>query len=125
VAEADKIVIEDLLLSGIVGVNEWERKKKQDILINLTLHTDTRAVGESDDVAEVLNYRTITKSVIAYVESSAHFLVEALAHQIARICVVEFGVESVVVRVEKPGALRFARSAGVEIGRTRADFAEP
>jgi FolB domain-containing protein len=119
----DEIIIKDLLLRGIIGLNDWEREKKQDILINLTLFADTRAAGRSDDPADILNYRTITKAIIEYVESSEHYLVEALAAAIARICVVEHNADKVIVRVEKPGALRFASSVGVEIERERADFA--
>ncbi len=118
----DKIIIKDLLLRGIIGISDWEREKKQDILINLTLYTDMHAVGQSDNAEDALNYRTVTKAIIDYVESSHHYLVEALATEIARICVVEHNADRAVVRVEKPGALRFAQSVGVEIERTRADF---
>lgn len=118
----DRIHITNLLLRPIIGLNDWEREKRQDVLINLTLFTDLRAAGQSDDARDTLNYRTITKAVIDYVERSQHYLVEALATEIARLCVVEHGAERVIVRVEKPGALRFAESVGVEIERTRADF---
>lgn len=118
----DRILIKDLLIRGIVGLNEWEREKRQDILINLTIAFDVRSAGASDDVADTLNYRTVTKDVIAYVEGSKHYLVEALATSIARIVLVDHGAESVVVRVEKVGAVRFAASVGVEIVRSRADF---
>lgn len=117
----DKIIVSDLLLRGIIGLNDWEREKKQDILINLTLFTDVRAAGTSDNPDDILNYRTITKAIIDYAESSQHYLVEALATAIARLCI-EHGAARVIVRVEKPGALRFARSVGVEIERERADF---
>ncbi|MGQ9849324.1 MAG: dihydroneopterin aldolase [Aggregatilineaceae bacterium] len=119
---SDKIIVQDLLLRGIIGFNDWEREKKQDILINLTLFTDTRRGGLTDDPADILNYRTITKAIIAHVEESSYQTVEALAAAIARLCVVDHGAERVIVRVEKPGALRFARSVGVEIERERADF---
>jgi len=120
----DKIIVKDLLLRGIIGLNDWEREKPQDILINLTLFTDMRPAGESDDPGDILNYRTITKDIIAYVESSQHYLVEALATAIARICVVDHAAAArAIVRVEKPGALRFAQSVGVEIERERGDFA--
>lgn len=118
----DRIIVRDLLIRGIVGINEWERETKQDILINLTLFLDTEAAGKSDDVADTLNYRTLTKAIIQYVESSSHFLVEALAREIARICVVEYSARRARVRIEKPGALRFAESVGVEIERTANDF---
>ncbi|MEE8368171.1 MAG: dihydroneopterin aldolase [Thermoanaerobaculia bacterium] len=118
----DKIIIKDLLVRGIIGMNDWERQKSQDILVNLTVEYDLGPAGESDEVTDTLNYRSLTKAVIAYCETSSHFLVEKLAAQVARICVVDFGAASVVVRIEKPGALRFASSVGVEIQRTLADF---
>lgn len=121
-AETDRILVRDLLLRGVIGLNDWEREVEQDILINIELAVDARAAGESDDVAHTLNYRTLTKDVIALVESSQPFLVETLAHQIARIAIVDHGANRAIVRVEKPGALRFARSVGVEVDRTSADF---
>ncbi len=120
---ADKILIRDLLVRGIIGLNDWEREKKQDILINLTLWVDVRDAALSDDIGDSLNYRSLTKAIVSHVESSSRFLVEALASDIARIAVVEFGADRVSVRLEKPGALRFAQSVGVEILRSRADFA--
>jgi FolB domain-containing protein len=119
---ADKILIRDLLVRGIIGLNDWEREKKQDILINLVLSVDTRAAAESDDIQHSLNYRSLTKAIVEQVEASSRFLVEALASDIARIAILEFGADKAIVRVEKPGALRFAQSVGVEIERSRADF---
>jgi FolB domain-containing protein len=121
-AARDKILITDLLVRGILGLNDREREQRQDILVNLTVYADLSRAGASDEVADSLNYRTLAKAVIDYVESSRHFLVEALATGIARLVLVEHGARRVVVRVEKPGALRFARSVGVEIERVRADF---
>ena len=60
--------------------------------------------------------------MIKTVEGSSYFLVEALASEIARLIVEDFGVDRVRVRVEKPGAVRFARSVGVDIERSRGDF---
>lgn len=118
----DRIEIKDLLLRGIIGINNWEREKKQDILVNITLFGDLRAAGESDDIADTINYRSVAKQVIAHVESAERFTVEALAADIAAICLQAPGVERARVRVEKPGALRFARSVGVEIERGREDL---
>lgn len=115
----DQIHIKDLLLRTIIGINEEERRNQQDVLINITLFADTRAAGASDDIEDAVNYRTITKRVIATVESSRFFLVEKMAAKITSICLDDPRVERVRVRVEKPGALRFARSVGVEIDRAR------
>ncbi len=118
----DQIYIKDLLVRGIIGINDWERKAAQDIVINITLTADLQASGESDDIADTANYRTITKKVIQHTETSARFTVEALAHDIARLCLEDPAVRRAKVRVEKPGALRFARSVGVEITREASDF---
>ena len=118
----DKVIIKDLLLRGIIGINDRERVNKQDILINIVMVTDTRAAAASDDISDAINYRTITKRIITHVEDSADFLVEKLVADIARIIITEFDVERVQVRLEKPGALRFARSVGVEIDRAKADY---
>jgi D-erythro-7,8-dihydroneopterin triphosphate epimerase len=119
----DRIEIKDLLLRGIVGVKDEERVKPQDILVNLVLHADTRAAGRTDDLADAVNYRDVTKAVIALVEGSAFYTVEKLATEIARLALVPTGVAAVTVSVEKPGALRFSRSVGVTITRGRGDLA--
>jgi FolB domain-containing protein len=117
----DCILIRDLLVRGILGINDWEREQPQDILLNLTLFADLRRAGFSDDIADTVNYRTVTKGIIALVESSTRYTVEALATDIAHLCLNDPVVTRARVRVEKPGALRFARSVGVEIERSRQD----
>lgn len=118
----DKIIIQDLLIRGIIGINPDERVKKQDILINLVIYADIRPAAASDDIAEAANYKDISKRVIDFVETSSFLLVERLVTEIARIILSEYPINRVQVRVEKPSALRFARSVGIEIDRNRADF---
>lgn len=115
----DRIEIHDLLLRCIVGINESERSNKQDVLINIVMWADTRPAAQSDHIDDAVNYRTVTKQIIEHVEASAYFLVERLVERIADICLRDQRVQKVQVSVEKPGALRFARSVGVTITRTR------
>jgi D-erythro-7,8-dihydroneopterin triphosphate epimerase len=112
---SDRIIIKDLLLRAIIGVNDEERVNRQDVLINLVLETDTRAAARSDDIADTVNYRTLTKQVIELVENSRFLLVEKLAEEVARLCLADPRIERARVRVEKPTALRFAGSVGVSI----------
>ncbi|MFQ5613996.1 MAG: dihydroneopterin aldolase [Anaerolineae bacterium] len=116
----DQIHIKDLLLRTIIGVNDEERRSKQDVLINITLYTDHSAAA-SDDIADAVNYRTLTKQIIPLVEESQFFLVEKLALEIVDLCLADRRVERAIVTVEKPGALRFARSVGVTVDRRRAE----
>jgi D-erythro-7,8-dihydroneopterin triphosphate epimerase len=117
----DRIEIKDLLLRTIVGTNPEERVNRQDVLINITLFTDTRGAGQSDQLEQTVNYREVAKQVIALVEASEFFLVEKMAAEIAAVALQDRRVIRVQVSVEKPGAVRFARSVGVTIERSRAE----
>ena len=116
----DQVLINNLLARGILGVNPDEREKPQDILINIVIFTDVSRAGVTDDLADCVNYRTIAKKVQKHAETAARFTVEALVSDIARLCLEEPGVQRVRVRVEKPHAVRFAQSVGVEIERNRS-----
>jgi dihydroneopterin aldolase/D-erythro-7,8-dihydroneopterin triphosphate epimerase len=115
----DRIHIRDLLARCIIGVYPEERQQKQDVLINLTLYAGLARSGRSDDIADTVDYKRVKKAVLDAVESSSHQLIERLAAQIAGV-VLEFPVDRVDVCIDKPGALRFARSVAVEISRSRA-----
>lgn|SRR5512144_2527894 len=117
----DKIIIKNLLARGIIGVNDWERKRPQNILINITILTDTRRAAQTDNLEDCVNYSTMSKKVLAHAESINRMTVEALANDLAKVCLQEDGVQTVIVRVEKPGAVRFAESVGVEIERSKND----
>jgi len=117
----DKVIIKDLIARGIIGVNDWERKKPQEILINLELYGDLSKVGQTDEVEDSLNYRTIAKEALHIAETAERFTVEALATDIADVCMEFEGLVKAIVRVEKPGAVRFASSVGVEIERQKSE----
>ncbi|MBN2043624.1 MAG: dihydroneopterin aldolase [Anaerolineales bacterium] len=113
----DQILIKNLAVRGIIGLEDWERTNPQEIVINITVLTDTRQAAAADDVSYSVNYRTIAKKVQAHAETAERLTVEALAEDIAQICLAEPNALRVTVRVEKPGAVRFAESVGVEISR--------
>ncbi len=113
----DKILIKNMRVNAIVGVYDYERTTPQNILINITLHTDTRRAAESDDLIDCINYDALSQKVRAHVKRAERFTVEALAEDIASLCLGESGVKKVRVRVEKPDALDFVDSVGVEIKR--------
>jgi len=117
----DKVFIKDLLVRGVIGVSEKERSAAQDILINVVMYTDITQGAQTDDIEHCVNYRTAAKAIIAHVEKVSRFTVEALSSDIAALCLQMPGVQRVKVRVEKPGAVRFSRSVGVEIVRKKED----
>ena len=118
---SDYIDINDLHMRTIIGINPEERVNKQDVLVNVTLETDCRPAAASDDIADAVNYRDLCKNIIDLVEGSEFLLVERMAEEIARVCLTDERIEWVRVRVDKPGALRFAQSVAVTIERDRED----
>ncbi len=114
----DRVFIRDLAIRCIVGVDEEERREKQEVLIQITLQTDLRRAGRTDALEDAVDYRALKKRIIRLVEESRFRLIEALAESIAAECLRDGRVERVKVAVEKPGALRFARTVGVEIVRS-------
>ncbi len=118
----DQVLIKDLVARGIIGINDWERERAQEILINIVLFADLKKAGKTDNIDDCVDYRTVAKKVIAHAESAHRLTVEALAADLARICLEVPGVVKVRMRVEKPGAVRFARSVGVEIERSQEEL---
>ena len=115
----DRIFVRDLTLRCIIGIYPEERKDRQDVMVNLTLEGSFSRAAETDDIADTANYKTITKRIIKLVENSEFFLVETLAERIAEVCLADPKVERATVTLDKPGALRFARSVAVEITRDK------
>ncbi len=113
----DNIYIRDLNFFCVIGVNDWERKTKQTIKIDLDLEVDLHEAGKYDDLNLTVNYENIRDQIENIVSQSHHFLIEALAEDIAALCLAESRVTAVRVRVEKPGVLKNARTVGVEIYR--------
>ena len=121
----DQVFITDLVAHGIIGIYDWEREAPQEILINIVLYTDLHKAGQSDDIADCVNYDTVVKKVLAHIDSARRLTVEALATDLARICLEEEEVRRVRIRLEKPRVVRFTRSVGVEIERERGTWLKP
>ena len=115
----DEIFIKGLQARCVIGINENERREKQDVLINIAVFTDTRKAAESDKIEDAVDYEALKIRILEMVVRSSFRLVETLAENIAGTCLDDFRIERVTVSVEKPGALKFANSAGVAITRSR------
>ena len=116
---SDRILIEGLRARCVIGVTERERRAKQDVVLDITLHADVQAAGRSDDIADTVDYGVLARSVAEHVAGSRFKLLEALAESVADMCLAHAGVTRADVRISKPAALRLADTAAVEITRDR------
>lgn len=120
-AKRDRIYIRDLALRCIIGIYPDERRERQDVIINVSMEGDLSAAPVSDAIDDTINYKVIKKKIVALVEDSTFNLIETMADRILTICLEDPKVLLATVTVDKPGALRFARSVAVEMTRERAE----
>lgn len=113
------IRITDLKLKTIIGINAWERKVRQEVIINLSLDFDARKAAKSDDIKDTVDYKALKKNIIQYVRTSKCFLLERLVEGVLDIALQDKKVRAATVRIDKPRALRFAKSVSIESHRKR------
>lgn len=113
----DIIFINELRIETVIGIFDWERQIKQTVVLDMELATDISKAAESDHIDDTIDYKTLTKTVITFVEESEFQLVEKLAEQVCELVRKEFSVPWMRLRLNKPGALRGARDVGILIER--------
>ena len=113
----DLIYIKDLRLQTIIGIFGWEREVRQEVSIDLEMTFDCKRAAKTDAIEDTIDYKKITKGIIKFVEESEFQLQETLAEGIADLVKNEYKVDSLKLRVSKPGALRHAEDVGVIIHR--------
>lgn len=107
------IKIENLKLRTIVGIYDWEKEKKQDVIINIEIEFDGTKAIETDSIDDTIDYKTITKEIIEIVEGQEFNLIERIAGEAMKIVMRNEKVQKASVRVDKPGALRFTDTVSV------------
>jgi dihydroneopterin aldolase len=113
----DIIYIKDLRVETIIGIFDWERKVKQEVSIDMEFPFDCKKAAATDSIDDTIDYKAICKGVIKFVEDSSFQLQESLAEGIAALVKEEYNLESIKLRVSKPGALRGAKDVGLVIHR--------
>lgn len=115
----DKVFIEALEIETLIGIYDWERRIRQPLVFDLEMAFDNRKPAASDDIADTLNYKSVSKRLIEFVSQSEYQLVETLAERCAQIVLEEFDVSHVRLKLSKPGAVRGAKAVGVIVERER------
>lgn len=113
----DIVYIRDLRIETIIGIYDWEREVKQEVSFDLDMAADIRRAAQTDDIQYALNYKSIAKRIISFIQTSEFLLVERMAEEVANIVLVEFSVPWLRLRVSKPGALRGSKDVGIIIER--------
>jgi dihydroneopterin aldolase len=118
----DRIFLRGLTAECVIGFIDWERRVKQTVVVDLELPVDCRQAAVTDDVNDTVDYKKVSKRVLAFIEASEFMLVETLAQRLAMLILEEFAIEWIRLSINKPGAIRNSRDVGVAIERSRADL---
>ena len=102
-----------------IGVDAKERRHRQPVLITMRIEVRPTRAARTDDIADTVDYAEVSRQVRRMAERSRFALLESLAESIARLCLQWTRVRKVRIVVEKPRALAFAASAGIEIVREK------
>ena len=113
----DIIFLRGLQIETVIGIYDWEREIRQTVIIDLEMGTDIRKAAATDDINHTLDYKTLSKRIIAFVEASEFLLVETLAEKISTIILEEFSVPWLRLTLNKKGAISGASDVGIQIER--------
>jgi dihydroneopterin aldolase len=113
----DIVYIRELEIQTVIGIYDWEREIRQTVSLDLDMATDIRRAAATEDIANTLDYKAVSKRLIAFIESAEYMLIEAMAERVAEIVLTEFPVQWIRLRLGKPGAVTGARDVGVIIER--------
>ncbi|MFT7339136.1 MAG: dihydroneopterin aldolase [Marinobacter maritimus] len=115
---ADSVLIESLVVETVVGVYDWEREVAQVLVLDLEMAWDNRIPGASDDVADALDYASVSALAVQCLKELKPKLLEHGAEVLAERLQREFGIGWLRLTLRKPGAVPAARSVGVCIERS-------
>ena len=110
----DQLCIQQLRVDAILGVNPWERERKQRVIVDVDVSPATCAP-----------YEAIAHSVYAHVQASACLTIESLATQVAEIVCAQHQADEVRVCISKPSAIMHASRSSVEVMRHRSQLGLP
>ncbi len=114
----DLVFIEGLEIRTVIGIYDWEREIRQTVRLDLEMAWDCSKAAESDDISDALDYKSVSKRLISFVEGSSFGLIEKLAEACAQIVIQEFGVPWLRLKMSKPGAVRGSENVAVVIERS-------
>lgn len=115
--KCDLVLIEGLEVRTVIGIYDWEREIRQTVRLDIEMAWDISKAGETDDIADTLDYFTVSQRLIQHVEASEFALVEALIESCANLVLQEFSVPWLRIKVTKPLKSLGMDSAAVMIER--------
>ena len=116
------VFIKDFIIEEIIGIHEHEKIKKQKIKFNIILNVNHNFVPDEKDIKSIVDYEKITNKLKILTKSKKYNFLESLAEDSFKEIFEDKRINSVTIKIEKPDAIKNAKSVGVEVFKTRKDY---
>ena len=116
-----KILIKDLVLDMLVGIHNFEKKKKQRVRFNLVINIDQNLIPNDKDLKSIVNYEQIIKIITKITSRKHYLLLETLAEKIFFKLFENPRIKKILLRIEKLDIIKNATSVGIELEKTRSN----
>jgi len=112
----DQVYIHGLELKARIGVHGWEQQTQQTLKVDLSCGLDLSVAGESDDLADTIDYAAIAQMLQNLAVEKHYALLEHLAETMAAQVLAAYPIQAVDLHLIKLGAVGKAQ-VGVSIQR--------
>ena len=116
------VFIKDFIIKEIIGIHEHEKIKKQKIKFNIVLDINQSSVPDEKDIKSIVDYEKITNKLEKLTKNKKYNFLESLAEDSFKEIFEDKRINSVIIKIEKPEAIKNAKSVGVEVFKTRKDY---
>ena len=118
------VFIKDFVVQEIIGIHDHEKIKKQKIKFNIILDIKQSSIPDEKNIKSIVDYEKITKKLENLTKSKKYNFLESLAEDSFKEIFEDKRINSVKIKIEKPEAIKNAKSVGVEVFKTRKDYEE-
>ena len=116
-----KILIKDLVLNMLVGIHNFEKRKRQRVRFNLVINVDQNLVPNDKDLKSIVNYEQVIKTIMRITSKRHYPLLETLAEKIFSKLFENMRIKKILLRVEKLDVIKNTTSVGIELEKTRSN----
>ena len=116
------VFINDFIIEEIIGIHKHEKTKKQKIKFNITLDVNQNSTPDEKDIKSIVDYEKITNKLEKLTKNKKYNFLESLAEDSFKEIFEDKRINSAKIKIEKPEAIKNAKSVGVEIFKTRKDY---
>ena len=116
------VFIKDFIIEEIIGIHQHEKIKKQKIKFNIVLDINQSSIPDEKNIKSIVDYEKITNKLENLTKSEKYNFLESLAEDSFKDIFEDKRINSATIKIEKPEAIKNAKSVGVEVFKTRKDY---